>query len=329
MTRVEIIYLVPYIVFLALSLGVLFYVWSRRNVKGGTAFTWYVAERTLSIFGFILELISFDISAKIFWDKFQWFAELIGLVAFPVFAVQYAEYKLQNPRRLFALSLVVPALFAFAVVTDRFHHLLYPNPQLTTDFPFPELTYDFTWVVYGFALYGYATVFWGVGILARRFFRLPNLPRAQTAIIILGFIIPIIGTLFSLFEINITPQRDATPFTSTVGNLIIAWGLFRLRLFDLVPIARERVLENMADQVIVLDAQDRVIDINPAALKILGKTSSEVIGKSNSTIFSQWADLVERFKGINDIATEVKAMVRGQPVYYDLKFPQSMIKESS
>ena len=319
MTRAEILYLFPYIVFLALSLGVLFYVWRRRNVKGGMAFTWYVAGRTISIFGFILELISSDISTKVFWDKFQWFAELIGLIALPLFAVQYTEHKLQNPRRLFALSLVIPILFAFAVVTDSFHHLLYPNPQLNTDFPFPELTYDFTWLVYGFALYGYAIIFWGAGILARRLFRLHSLPRAQTAIIILGFLIPIVGTFFSLLEISITPQRDMAPFTSTIGNLIIAWGLFSFRLFDIVPIARERVLENMTDQIIVLDELDRVIDINQAALRILGKASSEIIGKPSSMVFSQWADLVERFKGIKEIETEVKTLATGQAVHYELK----------
>ena len=63
---------------------------------------------------------------------------------------------------------------------------------------------------------------------------------------------------------------------------MVAWGLFRYRLFDIVPIARERVLENMADQVIVLDAQERVIDINLAALRTLGKKSLDVIGKPGS-----------------------------------------------
>jgi len=319
MTRAEILYLVPYLASLALCLGVLVYVWQRSDVKGGFAFTCYVTGRTISILGFILELISFDISAKIFWDSIQWLAELIGLVAIPVFVVQYTDYKLQNPRRLFALSLIVPVLFAVAVATDSLHHLIYPNPQLNTDFPFPELTYDFTWVVYGFALYGYATLFWGIGILARRLFRIHNLYRAQTAVILFGSLIPIIGTIFSLLEINIAPQRDATPFTVAVGNLIITWGLFRYGLFIIVPIARERVLENMADQVIVLDALDRVIDINPAALGVLGKKSSEVIGKPSSMVFSQWSDLVEQFRDINDIRMEVKTVLRGQPVYYELK----------
>jgi PAS domain S-box-containing protein len=278
-----------------------------------------VAARTIAILGFVLELISPNLSTKIFWDKFQWFAELTSVVALPVFAVQYAEHTVQNPRRLFTLSLLVPAMFALAVVTDSLHHLLYPNPQLSTSLPFPELTYDFTWVVYAFALYGYAIIFWGAGLLLRRFFRLQNLPRAQIVIIIFGFLIPIIGTVFSLLGIRIAPQRDATPFTTTVANLFIAWGLFRLRLFDIVPIAREQVLENMADQVIVLDSQDRIIDINQAALRILGKKNSEVIGKSSSMVFSQWADPVERFRGVLEMTTEVKAILREQPVYYELR----------
>jgi PAS domain S-box-containing protein len=318
MSRAEILYLVPYLVFLALSTGVLYYMWRRRNVAGGVAFAWYVTARTLSIFGFIVELIAFDIPSKIFWDKFQWLAEMIGIVVLPVFAVQYTEHKLQNPRRLFALSLVVPASFLLAVLTDDFHHLIYPNPQLNDKFPFPELTYDFTWLIYGIALYGYTLVFWAVGILVRRFLQLQSLPRAQIAVILLGTLIPIAGTVLSLLEINIAPQRDVIPFTSTIGNLFITWGLFRLRLFDVVPIARERVFENMTEQVIVLDALNRVIDVNQGALEILGKKNSEVLGKPADMVFAQWSDLIERFGGVNEIAEEVKAEVNGQEVYYEI-----------
>lgn len=318
MTRAEILYLVPYVAFLVLSTGVFYYVWRRRNVAGGVAFALYVGARTLSIFGFIIELISPDLSGKIFWDKIQWYAELVAIVILPVFAVQYTEYKLHNARRLFALSLIVPALFGFAVLTDGLHHLIYPNPQLSNQIPFPELTYDFTLPVYGIAFYGYALIAWVIGTLVRRFFRLHNLPRAQTAVILLGILIPLAGTMLSLIEVNIAPQRDITPFTSSIGNLFIAWGLLRLRLFDIVPIARERIFENMADQVIVLDVQNRIIDINPAALRALGGRGANVIGKSINLVFPDWAGLVEQAKGIEQINTEVKSAVDGETAYYSL-----------
>ena len=40
---------------------------------------------------------------------------------------------------------------------------------------------------------------------------------------------------------------------------------------------------------------------------------------SSSIVFSQWADLVERFKGIKEIETEVKTLATGQAVHYELK----------
>ena len=104
MTRTEALYLLPYFASLALSLGVLYYTWTKRSAKGASAFTWYVAGQTLWIFGFILELISPDLFDKIFWDGLQWLASLLIVVTFPVFAVQYTEYKFKDPRRAFILD---------------------------------------------------------------------------------------------------------------------------------------------------------------------------------------------------------------------------------
>src|SRR5258706_16383088 len=93
MTRSELFYLLPYFTSLALSLGILYYTWELRSAKGVTAFTWYAAGQTLWTFGFILELISPDLTEKMFWDGFQWLAGILLVVAFPAFAVQYTERK--------------------------------------------------------------------------------------------------------------------------------------------------------------------------------------------------------------------------------------------
>ena len=49
MTRSELLYLQPYIISLALSLGILYYTWIRHAAKGATTFAWHVAGQTLSI----------------------------------------------------------------------------------------------------------------------------------------------------------------------------------------------------------------------------------------------------------------------------------------
>jgi hypothetical protein len=60
MTRAEILYLLPYLGSLALSLGVFYYAWRRRQAKGVSVYLWYVARQTLWVFGFILELLSIE-----------------------------------------------------------------------------------------------------------------------------------------------------------------------------------------------------------------------------------------------------------------------------
>jgi len=318
MTRSELFYLLPYFVSLALSLGILYYTWERRSAKGVTAFTWYMAGQALRVFGFIIELLTPDLSGKMFWDGFQWLASLLLVIAFLVFAIQYTEYKLKHPRQLFILVLIVPAIFVIMLMTDGFHHLVYSSPRIRTDLPFPELLYEFTWVVYGYALYSYAVLFWGIGLLIQRLFRPRGLYRTQLAIITFGFLIPIIGTILTLFDIHIAPQRDITPFTNAIANLIIAWGLFRYKLFEVVPVGRDRLFEAMVDPVVILDNQHIVVDINSAMLALLDQKAAEVIGHPAKQVFADFPIPIKRFTHVSYARDETTFEVGGKNVYYEM-----------
>jgi len=65
-----------------------------------------------------------------------------------------------------------------------------------------------------------------------------------------------------------------------VTGIAFFWGLSRLQLLDIImPIAHDAILQSMADGVIILDTQQRVIEINPAAQNIIGGNRSEIIGR--------------------------------------------------
>jgi hypothetical protein len=55
------------------------------------------------------------------------------------------------------------------------------------------------------------------------------------------------------------PRYDLSPALMSVSGIIVAWGLFYYRLFDLAPVARATVIDGMDDGVIVLDAQQRLV----------------------------------------------------------------------
>ncbi|MEW5938661.1 MAG: HD domain-containing phosphohydrolase [Chloroflexota bacterium] len=321
MNREEVLYLIPYLLSLLLSVGIFFYSWAHRRVRGARAYTWFVGGQTLSIFGFIMELVTPNLEIKIVWDKFQWLTESgLIVIAFVAFAIQFADHKPSQPTIFWTVLLAIPIVFNALVVTDGFHHLIYPNPHLTSDYPYPDLAYDFTTAIYVFALYIYIATFFGAGLLVRRALQPHNSYRGQFLVIAAGFALPIALTIFPLFfNIKLTPQRDIFPFSIALGNLIIAWGLFRYRVFDIVPIARERVLENMTDPVVVVDALDRVVDINRAALDLIGKFTFQVIGRSSDEVFSEWGDLVEKFRYVANDVEQIAVRIGGETSHYEVK----------
>ncbi len=57
-------------------------------------------------------------------------------------------------------------------------------------------------------------------------------------------------------------------------------GIYRYRLFGLVPVARDMVVDSMDDGVIVLDAQRRLVDLNAAAERYTGCTDAAWAARS-------------------------------------------------
>ena len=320
MNREEFFYLLPYLFSLALSLGIFFYAWGHRQVRGVRAYTWFVAGQILVIIAFLLELVSPNLQTKLLWDRFQWLADSYFIILpFLIFSVQFSEHKFQHPVIHWGIVTALLLTFTVLLITDDIHHLLYPNPHLSTDIPFPELQYDFTTAVYAYVLlYVYGVNLYGIGLLVKRALQPYNSYRLQYWTIVAGFMIPLVFTVLSLLDIKIAPQRDITPLTLAAGNAVVAWGIFRYKLFELVPIARENIVENMIDPVVVLDLQNRVVDLNRAALTLLGKQSPEVIGQTSEVAFSRWPFVVELLDNVQEQRREVSAKSKGDTIFFDI-----------
>lgn len=319
MNSEQLLYLAPYLISLGVSLGIFLYSWQHRNVKGARAYLWYVAGQLLSTMGFIFETISPNLSVKIFWDKFQWLTEgFIIIFAFLVFVFQFTEAKQRNPKLFWAIMLIIPLAFNLIVATDGAHHLIYENAHLEMSRPYSQLTYNFTPAVYLFSLYIYGAPLYGMLLLLRFAFKKQDIYRWQAVTITLGFLIPLGFSLLALFNIIFTPQRDATPITFAIGNMVVMWGLFRFGTLEVVPIARERVIENLNDPVFVLDTNNRIIDVNPAALEFVEKEMRHVIGAPCEKIFQGWTEMREILQQTGEQTEELRKHTSDDVIFYEV-----------
>ncbi|GIW11322.1 MAG: hypothetical protein KatS3mg061_2379 [Dehalococcoidia bacterium] len=114
------------------------------------------------------------------------------------------------------------------------------------------------------------------GVLAVR----PGFPhRRQVRVVLLA---PLALLLSSLPPVASSDPLGGIGF-SLVGPLLasmpFAWILFRDHVIDLAPIARSAVFLSMSDGVVVLDQQRRIVDLNPAAEAILGRSLTDLFGQ--------------------------------------------------
>ncbi len=312
-------FLTPYVVSLLIATTIAVYCWQHRATVGAVAFALVLLSETAWILGYIFELLSPGLQGKVFWDNVQFFGTFGVPIALLAFARDYAGRPLAHPRRTLGLVSVFPLLFMIFVFVDPMH-LLRPDAHLILSSLFSELSYSFTPAFYIATAYIYVLILYSLGVLVLRVVRAQPMYRGQLGLVTAGMLIPTLGGVLTLAGFQLGPHRDISPFTFALGNLLVAWALFRYRLFDLMPVARDKLVESMSDIVIVIDAADRVVDLNPAARQVVGGSTGQMIGAPLADVFPNQRPIIERYGDLDELATEIVTEdPSGMPVQLDLR----------
>jgi PAS domain S-box-containing protein len=116
--------------------------------------------------------------------------------------------------------------------------------------------------------------------------------RAPVALILAGQIATrVVYPLATLKVIEL--PNVATVLVFDFATLMYVIAVLRLRLFDLVPFARESILARMPDGLLVLDSAGRIADANQAALRLLGRDRSGVLGQPAGEALSGMPNAVQ------------------------------------
>ena len=132
-----------------------------------------------------------------------------------------------------------------------------------------------------------------------------RLYRQQAATLVFAVLAPLAGSAIYNAGLGPFPQLDLAPFTFTLTSLAFFSGFLRFRVLDLLPVARDAILEGMRDGVLVLDAQDRLVDLNPAAQHILGFRVRPATGQPAAHLFANHPDLLRLCSAPGESRAEV------------------------
>jgi len=155
-------------------------------------------------------------------------------------------------------------------------------------------------------IYSYTLILLGFGLLAASYRHANTFFKTQYLMILLGAFVPFCFSAFTHLRTNESTNPDYTPMTFGIAGAIYAYAIFRHKLMDLVPFARSQLIEKMSDGLLVIDAQGRVVDINPAMKTFLDTDPASCLGKNISDILTIWNGRFEHLTSGTETRTELR-----------------------
>jgi diguanylate cyclase (GGDEF)-like protein/PAS domain S-box-containing protein len=259
-----------------ISAGLLILLYQVRNVP--------IARRlflgTLLVsFWILMEVLSYTIRVEPLGVLFQR-AKFIGVMFIPPLYVLTAyEYANRKGKGWFYSPWIffVPCLSLASLLTNRFPYPFLLNPHLVYYNNAPVFTYRAAIGVWIHTYYCYSNTIIGLVILLTYAIHSPRLYRRQSFLIFTGSIISFAVNLTVIYAKLEPAYFDTTSVTMLMTLMVFYWGIFRMPRSGIQPFARDLVIENINDVVILLDSSNQIIDANPAAkqwiCRFLGKST--------------------------------------------------------
>jgi PAS domain-containing protein len=236
-----------------------------------------------------------------FWLDLTYFGLLIAPTALLVFALQFARLTSWLTRPMLLALTLEPLLVLILMWTDPWHGLFFGGRRD----PNAGMILDGGPVFWANVIYSYLLILIACMVLIRVHLRAAGLYRRQTALILGAIGITWLNSIIFLLGLSPLSEADNTPFAFSLTALVFAFALLRYRLLDVVPIAHDVLLHGMSDGVVVLDAQNRIVDLNPAAQALIGAQAPAPIGAPAGEVFGAWPDVVARFAEVRQEHTEI------------------------
>lgn len=267
-------------VFLTLPLIITVYLgihsWRRRNIPGAISFMISMLIVGAWCATSLLVVVNSDERTALFWVKMM-LAIVPFLPAFIVVSVMQTMRDSQIAPRWIAISIIIPAITAILSVTSDSQSIYLYNLKLIQS---GSQNVGWTnqygpWSVVHLA-YSYSVVGFSLVLLIRQFVRMRyHTYRMRSMLLLIGVALPFVTNMINTLVSDV--HYFITPMVFNISAPILFWALFRYRLFEVLPIARDRAFEHINDAIVIVDMERRIVDVNPSAALLAESNAAKLL----------------------------------------------------
>lgn len=272
---------------------VLYASWRRKNSRMGLYFSLGMIGIVFWSLGSTLDYAAASLPLKIIFSKIEAVGYLSAIPLFTLTSIAFAgnEHWLRN-KWVRSLFLIVPLACILIVVTNDWHGWMWSGfePRPNGIFVFTRgVAYEWMLPIY------YLQMLIIVGNFIQAFRSGTSFVRRQAFLMILATIFPLATNLIYQFEFSNIEGLDWTSITFSISASIFLYALYGLRFLDVIHIARNVVLEQMNDVILVQDKMGRLADFNPSAGAAFGITRRDLWQPLKETALANFPEVIALF----------------------------------
>lgn len=310
-----------------IALSTIFVLWRYRNADEVRFLIFVQFFAAIWALTYALELSTLTLEMKMFWSQVSYLGIAFLPLSYFLFTTAFSQKtNIINPKNISVLS-VIPFLTVLLVFTNNSHHLLWKDVFFNED--------------KSLAIYQHAVWFWifwtysiililsGLYNLYQSIYKFPAFYKSQVNTLLIATIIPLIGNLMYVTGLNPVSGIDWTPILFVFTGLIVTFGVIKYRMFDLVPYARNKLVDTMEDGVLVVNTEGFIEDCNNAALRIFNLNSDLVIRKSFKEVFNNHKKFISGINTEKQHSIEIGIKKKDGIKYYQCQFSPVFNKKNN
>ena len=229
-----------------------------------------------------------DQAGKILCSKISYISVVLIPEFYLLFVLRFTKLirfkEIKNGWMLF----VFPFITLMLAYTNEYHHLIWSGFSPVSPITNLIIYHHGFWFWTGYTMYSYLM------IMASTYFLYEFLRnnRFRKVYVIQGWLVSLAGlcpwfvSFFYIFDLTPVKGLDITTISTTLSSILFSWSILKSTFLNLVPMARETLVETLPIGIMALDDQNRIQDINGTAKSFLDIRTKDIFGLTLPQIMS-------------------------------------------
>jgi PAS domain S-box-containing protein len=275
---------------------------------------------------YALEFFAHDLATKTLWSQFSYFGIAFLPASYFLFTTAFSQKKKPINTRNKILISIIPLATILLVFSNQQHHLIWKEVSLSTEKNMLLYAYGhWFWVFYS---YTFVLIISGIYNLFSSIYKFTAYYKSHITILIIGSLIPVIANVIYVSNLNPFPGFDWTTVSFVLTGIIIAFGIYRFHMFELIPMAKKQLLDTMSEGVVVINLKGQLEDMNPAAEKIFGITFNDTVNKPIEQVFKNFPKIIVAFYSRKDTAINLETGKKKNVNHYLVKVTSIFVRHN-